>query len=131
MTGMGKRKCMFLLALTTVDFVTIRPSFAMQHRAIAFLSTPPQLHVDDNSLLRRKHDLHSTTVLMGRRGSGNKEKKEKATDKGNLPEKICVVCARPFTWRKKWERCWDEVTCCSKQCNSERRSTKSSNSEEL
>uniref|UniRef100_A0A7S3NL29 DUF2256 domain-containing protein n=1 Tax=Aureoumbra lagunensis TaxID=44058 RepID=A0A7S3NL29_9STRA len=42
----------------------------------------------------------------------------------NLPEKICVVCERPFTWRKKWERCWDEVTTCSKRCNSERRKTK-------
>ena len=25
------------------------------------------------------------------------------------------------TWRKKWERVWDEVTTCSKRCNSERR----------
>ena len=24
--------------------------------------------------------------------------------KENLPSKICVVCNRPFTWRKKWER---------------------------
>jgi hypothetical protein len=42
--------------------------------------------------------------------------------KANLPSKVCVVCNRPFTWRKKWERCWDEVTTCSKRCNSERRS---------
>ena len=35
---------------------------------------------------------------------------------------MCVVCERPFTWRKKWERCWDEVTTCSKSCNSKRRS---------
>lgn len=41
--------------------------------------------------------------------------------KENLPSKICVVCDRPFTWRKKWERCWDEVTTCSKACNSQRR----------
>lgn len=41
--------------------------------------------------------------------------------KENLPTKICVVCERPFTWRKKWERCWDEVTTCSKACNSQRR----------
>ena len=41
--------------------------------------------------------------------------------KQNLPTKICVTCNRPFTWRKKWERCWDEVTTCSKRCNSERR----------
>jgi hypothetical protein len=41
--------------------------------------------------------------------------------KENLPTKICVVCGRPFTWRKKWERCWDEVTTCSKSCNRNRR----------
>jgi hypothetical protein len=27
----------------------------------------------------------------------------------NLPTKICVVCNKPFTWRKKWEKVWDEV----------------------
>ena len=41
--------------------------------------------------------------------------------KENLPSKVCVVCARPFTWRKKWERVWDEVTTCSKSCNHKRR----------
>jgi hypothetical protein len=41
--------------------------------------------------------------------------------KENLPTKICVVCERPFTWRKKWERVWDDVTTCSKSCNHKRR----------
>mmetsp|Transcript_9523 Transcript_9523/g.20081 ORF Transcript_9523/g.20081 Transcript_9523/m.20081 type:complete len:121 (-) Transcript_9523:15-377(-) len=59
--------------------------------------------------------------LFGRRGGGG-GKKEKKPSKANLPEKICVVCGRPFAWRKKWERSWDEVTCCSKKCNSQRRS---------
>lgn len=45
-----------------------------------------------------------------------------AMSKANLPSKTCVVCNRPFTWRKKWERCWDEVSTCSKRCNGERRS---------
>jgi len=44
--------------------------------------------------------------------------------KENLPEKLCVTCNRPFTWRKKWERCWDEVTTCSKSCNAKRREAK-------
>ena len=39
----------------------------------------------------------------------------------NLPTKTCVVCDRPFTWRKKWEDCWDDVTTCSKRCNNERK----------
>lgn len=42
--------------------------------------------------------------------------------KENLPTKVCVNCNRPFNWRKKWERCWDEVTTCSKSCNRQRRS---------
>ena len=44
--------------------------------------------------------------------------------KENLPSKICVTCERPFTWRKKWEKCWDEVTTCSKSCNAKRRKEK-------
>ena len=35
--------------------------------------------------------------------------------KTNLPSKICVICNRPFTWRKKWERSWDEIRFCSKK----------------
>ncbi|MGB0790848.1 MAG: DUF2256 domain-containing protein, partial [Flavobacteriaceae bacterium] len=27
-----------------------------------------------------------------------------AHKKVNLPQKICVVCDRPFAWRKKWEK---------------------------
>eukprot|EP00535_Pseudo-nitzschia_heimii_P004806 CAMPEP_0197184786 /NCGR_PEP_ID=MMETSP1423-20130617/10576_1 /TAXON_ID=476441 /ORGANISM="Pseudo-nitzschia heimii, Strain UNC1101" /LENGTH=213 /DNA_ID=CAMNT_0042635689 /DNA_START=416 /DNA_END=1057 /DNA_ORIENTATION=- len=50
-----------------------------------------------------------------------KNKKGKTVAKENLPSKICVVCDRPFTWRKKWERNWDEVTACSKSCNSKRK----------
>jgi hypothetical protein len=40
----------------------------------------------------------------------------KAVRKSDLPEKICRHCNRPFAWRKKWERDWDEVTCCSEAC---------------
>ncbi|MCX6591393.1 MAG: DUF2256 domain-containing protein [Acidobacteria bacterium] len=36
--------------------------------------------------------------------------------KQHLPSKPCVHCGRPFTWRKKWERCWDEVKYCSDAC---------------
>ncbi len=36
--------------------------------------------------------------------------------KSNLPSKICVHCGRPFEWRKKWEKCWDEVKYCSEGC---------------
>jgi len=36
--------------------------------------------------------------------------------KPHLPEKVCPVCERPFTWRKKWEKNWDEVKYCSERC---------------
>ena len=54
----------------------------------------------------------------------NTNTKMRGVKKENLPSKICVVCNRPFTWRKKWERCWDEITTCSKSCNSKRRGRK-------
>lgn len=49
----------------------------------------------------------------------------------NLPTKVCVTCNREFTWRKKWEKNWDEITTCSKRCNTERkRALRKSESEE-
>jgi hypothetical protein len=36
--------------------------------------------------------------------------------KQDLPEKICVACGRPFAWRKKWERDWEQVKFCSDAC---------------
>ncbi|MFN3800488.1 DUF2256 domain-containing protein [Belliella pelovolcani] len=36
--------------------------------------------------------------------------------KSHLPTKVCPVCQRPFTWRKKWEKNWEEVKYCSKRC---------------
>ncbi|MBE7544392.1 MAG: DUF2256 domain-containing protein [Bryobacteraceae bacterium] len=38
--------------------------------------------------------------------------------KSSLPSKICPVCGRPFTWRKKWERHWHTVRYCSHRCRS-------------
>ena len=34
--------------------------------------------------------------------------------------KTCASCGRDFTWRKKWERCWDDVKYCSKRCRRDR-----------
>ncbi|MBV9389296.1 MAG: DUF2256 domain-containing protein [Chroococcidiopsidaceae cyanobacterium CP_BM_ER_R8_30] len=44
----------------------------------------------------------------------------RARAKSELPTKICPVCQRPFTWRKKWEDCWDEVKYCSERCRRRR-----------
>ncbi|MEI6341824.1 MAG: DUF2256 domain-containing protein [Verrucomicrobiota bacterium] len=39
-----------------------------------------------------------------------------AHKKPHLPTKDCIACGRPFAWRKKWERCWDDVRYCSDAC---------------
>lgn len=33
-----------------------------------------------------------------------------------LPEKTCVTCGRPFTWRKSLAKNWDQVKYCSDAC---------------
>ena len=32
------------------------------------------------------------------------------------PSKTCVSCGRTITWRKKWERDWEQVRYCSDGC---------------
>ncbi|MCP9235973.1 DUF2256 domain-containing protein [Lewinella sp. JB7] len=46
-----------------------------------------------------------------------------AHPKTNLPRKICPVCQRPFTWRKKWKAVWDEVKYCSERCRRNKSTT--------
>ncbi|RMO20586.1 hypothetical protein ALQ47_101036 [Pseudomonas cichorii] len=41
--------------------------------------------------------------------------------KSELPVKTCATCGLPFTWRKKWARCWDEVRYCSERCRRHKR----------
>ncbi|WIV49924.1 DUF2256 domain-containing protein [Marivivens sp. LCG002] len=40
----------------------------------------------------------------------------KMIKKSDLPTKLCPSCGRPFTWRKKWAKVWDEVRYCSDKC---------------
>lgn len=40
--------------------------------------------------------------------------------KADLPAKVCVVCGRPFVWRKTWAKVWDEVRYCSEACRGRR-----------
>jgi hypothetical protein len=40
----------------------------------------------------------------------------KMRKKSDLPTKLCAHCALPFSWRKKWERDWDQVKYCSERC---------------
>ncbi|MBM78232.1 MAG: hypothetical protein CL846_07100 [Crocinitomicaceae bacterium] len=38
-------------------------------------------------------------------------------------EKVCLVCEKPFSWRKKWKKDWENVKYCSKKCKSNKKST--------
>jgi hypothetical protein len=40
--------------------------------------------------------------------------------KASLPAKTCPACNRPFTWRRKWARSWEEVKFCSDACRTGR-----------
>ncbi|HMO07268.1 MAG TPA: DUF2256 domain-containing protein [Paracoccaceae bacterium] len=40
--------------------------------------------------------------------------------KQDLPQKTCATCGRPFAWRRKWARVWDEVRHCSDRCRAGR-----------
>jgi hypothetical protein len=40
--------------------------------------------------------------------------------KGDLAEKVCATCGRPFAWRRKWADVWDEVRYCSERCRRRR-----------
>jgi hypothetical protein len=43
--------------------------------------------------------------------------------KSDFPEKKCVTCGRHFTWRKKWEKVWEEVKYCSDKCRKNKTQT--------
>jgi hypothetical protein len=45
----------------------------------------------------------------------------KAVKKSDLPSKTCATCRRPFVWRKKWAKVWEEVRYCSDRCRAERK----------
>ncbi|MEI7734775.1 MAG: DUF2256 domain-containing protein [Ferruginibacter sp.] len=47
----------------------------------------------------------------------------KTIKKENLPVKICLVCNRPFQWRKKWDKVWDDVKYCSDKCRKNKMAT--------
>ncbi|WP_188369540.1 DUF2256 domain-containing protein [Muriicola marianensis] len=48
-----------------------------------------------------------------------------AHKKSFLPTKTCAHCGRPYSWRKKWEKNWDEVRYCSERCRRESKKSKS------
>lgn len=51
------------------------------------------------------HSPFSTMTSSGYKGN-----------KQSLPSKPCVACGRPMSWRKKWEKNWEQVKYCSDAC---------------
>lgn len=43
--------------------------------------------------------------------------------KADLPAKTCAACGRPFVWRRKWARDWENVRYCSERCRRTRAAT--------
>jgi hypothetical protein len=48
----------------------------------------------------------------------------KGVKKSDLPQKTCATCGRPFVWRRKWAKVWDEVRHCSDRCRGERKAVR-------
>jgi hypothetical protein len=44
------------------------------------------------------------------------DRKPKARTATPIPQKTCAACGRTITWRRKWERDWDNVKFCSDGC---------------
>ena len=44
----------------------------------------------------------------------------KRVEKSDLPSKDCAACGRPFTWREKWEKVWDDMKYCSDKCRAKK-----------
>mmetsp|Transcript_22844 Transcript_22844/g.38196 ORF Transcript_22844/g.38196 Transcript_22844/m.38196 type:complete len:98 (-) Transcript_22844:1518-1811(-) len=67
-------------------------------------------HVSLTHISAARTSRRSLIVLSGDKDEGYKGNKQ------SLPQKDCAVCGRPFVWRKKWEKNWDEVRYCSERC---------------
>ena len=58
--------------------------------------------------------------MIGGGAAGVSTAMPKQKAKADLPTKICVTCGRPFAWRKKWARDWENVKYCSRRCSGAR-----------
>ena len=46
----------------------------------------------------------------------DRKPKSQSTASTEHPDKSCATCGRTITWRKKWERDWENVRFCSDSC---------------
>ncbi|MTA92926.1 MAG: DUF2256 domain-containing protein [Actinobacteria bacterium] len=52
-----------------------------------------------------------------------------AQTKNGHPPRICISCGRPFEWRRKWAKDWENVLYCSEKCRRHKSDGDSPNSE--
>lgn len=120
-----------ILPLASPDCCIMKLRFPTTAAAAAWHTTPPVLSVMPPAPAPRPIPPHDTisstssccccltpTSVLAKKGSG--PGKAKAPKKSDLPSKVCLACGRPFTWRKKWEKVWDEVKYCSDRCRGSR-----------
>lgn len=80
------------------SFVVNRPSLLRSRSFVGRVAFGEEYRIAHPTTERGFH--RSTIVARGGRNNG-KEKMPRGVKKENLPEKVCVTCNRPFTWRKK------------------------------
>lgn len=61
---------------------------------------------------REAHRIWQPPSTRGGRSCGQM----KDVKKQSLPQKDCLRCGRPFAWRRKWARDWENVRYCSERC---------------
>jgi hypothetical protein len=52
-----------------------------------------------------------------------RQRPDRARPPSERDAKVCARCGRPFTWRRKWARDWDQVKYCSDKCRMGRGAT--------
>ena len=66
--------------------------------------------------LRFEEEITNPACIYSAMAHSKSKHSQKMVKKGNLPSKICIVCEKPFNWRKKWAKDWDQVKYCSERC---------------
>lgn len=80
------------------------------HRYPLDRSKTPSLFL--NSLV----DTPASRVCFCSAGRRFEQSKAKPAERMSGEPKVCHSCGREITWRKKWERCWEEIKYCSDKC---------------
>jgi len=101
---------LFKILVFSISFSLLRCEALKSFRSIPFAND-----VFTTSIIQRSQKAFGefeTEISMTKTNNFKNEKYSKS----NLPEKVCCICQRKFSWRKKWRNVWDEVKYCSEKC---------------